>query len=137
MSSTDSRTLRKDFVWKYAIEIPKDKDLRCKFCNQRCTGGINRLKHHLTGTHHCMKPCNKVNEDVRMECKETLTNFMEQKTKRNELLQEIGIGPISMHDNVLSKTTGTLGSGSGSGSGSVNGGGEPMPRGPMDKFTTS
>ena len=53
------------------------------------------------------------------------------------------MGPTSMHDNVLSKTTGTLGCGSesksrsGSGSGSVSGGGEPIPRGPMDKFTTS
>ena len=49
------------------------------------------------------------------------------------------MGPTSMHDNVLSKTMRTLGSGSGSGSGSrsVNRGGEPIPRGPMDKFTTS
>ena len=37
-------------------------------------------------------------------------------SKRNQLLQEIGMG-TSMHDNVLSKT----GSGSGSGSGSVSG----------------
>ena len=74
-----------------------------------------------------MKPCNKVSEGVRLECKEALTNFKEQKTKRSELLQEIGMGP----------TTRTLGSGSGSGSGSVSGGGELIPRGPMDKFTTS
>ena len=51
--------------------------------------------------------------------------------KKKELLQEIGMGPISMHDNVLFKILGTLGSGSGSG------GGEPIPKGPMDKFTTS
>ena len=121
MSSTDLRTWRKDFVSKYAIEISEEKYLRCKFFNQRCMGGVNRLKHHLTGTHHGMKPCNKVSEDVILECKEALTNFKEQKTKRSELLQEIGMGP----------TTGTLGSGSGSG------GGEPIPRGPMDKFTTS
>ncbi|RVW81111.1 hypothetical protein CK203_044711 [Vitis vinifera] len=43
--------------------------------------------------------------------------------------------PTSMHESVLSKTIGTLGSGSGSGS--VSGSGEPIPRGPMDKFTTS
>ena len=109
--------------------------MRCKFCNQRCRGGVNGLKHHLVGTYNGMKPCNKVSEDVRLECKEALTNFKEQKTKRNELLQEIGMGPTSMHDNVLSKITGTLGSGSGSGS--VSGGGEPIPRGPMGKFTTS
>ncbi|RVW72655.1 hypothetical protein CK203_056576 [Vitis vinifera] len=43
------------------------------------------------------------------------------------------MGPTSMHESALSKTIGTLGSGSGS----VSGSGEPIPRGPMDKFTTS
>ncbi|RVW95080.1 hypothetical protein CK203_025669 [Vitis vinifera] len=76
-----------------------------------------------------MKPCNKVSEDARLEWKEALANFKDKKTKRNELLQEIGMGPTSMHESALSKTIGTLGSGSGSG--------EPIPRGPMDKFTTS
>ena len=47
------------------------------------------------------------------------------------------MGPTSMHNNVFSETTGTLGSGNASKSGSINGGGEPIPRGPMDKFTTS
>ena len=74
-----------------------------------------------------MKPCNKVSEDARLECKEALTNFKDKKTKRNELLQEIGMGPTSMHESALSKTIGTLGSRSG----------KPIPRGPMDKFTTS
>ena len=41
------------------------------------------------------------------------------------------MGPTPMHDSALSKTIGTLGSGSESRSG------EPIPRGPMDKFTTS
>ena len=83
---------------------------------------MNRLKHHLAGTHHGMKPCPKVSEDVRLECKDALANFKDQKMKRNELLQEIGMGPTLMHES-------SLGSGSGSG--------EPIPRGPMDKFTTS
>ncbi|RVW92107.1 hypothetical protein CK203_037045 [Vitis vinifera] len=43
------------------------------------------------------------------------------------------MGPTSMHESALSKTIWTLGSGSGS----VSGSGEPIPRGPMDKFTTS
>ena len=86
MSFTYSRTSRKDFVWKYAVEIPEEKYLTYKFCNQRCTGGVNRLKYHLVETHNGMKPCNKVSEDVKLECKEALTNFKEQKTKRNELL---------------------------------------------------
>ena len=41
------------------------------------------------------------------------------------------MGPTSIHESVLSKTIGTLGNVSGSGSG------ELIPRGPMDKFTTS
>ena len=116
---------------KYVIEVVGEQYLKCKFCNQRCTGGVNRLKRHLAGTHHGMKPCNKVSEDVILECKEALANFKNQKTKRNELLQEIGMGPTSIHESALSKTIGTLGSRSGSVSG------EPIPMGPMDKSTIS
>ena len=85
-------------MWKYVIEFSGEQYLRCKFCNQRCARGVNRLKHHLAGTHHGMKPCPKVSEDVRLECKDALANFKDQKTKRNELLQEIGMGPTSMHE---------------------------------------
>ena len=74
---------------------------------------------------------NKVSEDARLECKEALYNFKDQKTKRNELLQEIGMSSTSMYESALFKTIGTLGSRS------VSGSGEPIPRGPMDKFTTS
>ena len=92
---------------------------------------MNRLKHHLAGTYHGMKSCNKVSEDARLECKEALANFKDQKMKRNELLQEICMGPTSIHESALSKTIGTLGSRSGSVSG------EPIPMGPMDKSTIS
>ena len=51
----------------------------CKFCNQRRTERVNRLKHHLARTHHGMKPCNKVSENARLECKEVLTNYKDQK----------------------------------------------------------
>ena len=120
MSSFDSKNSRKDFVWKYVIDVVGKQYLRFKFCNQRCTRGVNRLRHHLAGIHHGMKPCNKVSEDARLECKEALANFKDQKTKRNELLQEIGMGPTSMHESALSKIIGTLGSGNGSVSGSGN-----------------
>ena len=82
MRSLDSKNSRKDFVWKCVIEVSREQYLRCKFCNQRCAEGVNRLKHHLVGTHHGMKPCNKVSEDARLECKEALTNFKDQKTKK-------------------------------------------------------
>ena len=80
-----------------------------------------------------MKPCTKVSEDVRLECKIGIER--NKNKKRNELLQEIGVGP---NESVFSKTMGTLWSGSGngneSGSGSVNRSGEHIPKGPMDKF---
>ena len=47
------------------------------------------------------------------------------------------MGPTSMHESALSKTIGTLRSGSGCGSESISDNGEPIPREPMDKFTTS
>lgn len=111
----------------FVIEIPEEKHLRCKLCNKKCTGGVNRLKHHLVETHHGMRPCNKVTKDIELECKEALANFKEQKKKRNKLLQDIGMGPNSIDESGLSKTMGTLGSE----------GGEPRAREPMDKFTTS
>ena len=68
MSSFDSKVSRKDFVWKCVIEVSDEKYIQCKFCNQRCAEWVNRLKHHLVGTHHGMKPSTKVNENVRLEC---------------------------------------------------------------------
>ena len=32
-------------------------------------GKVNRLKHYLAKIHHSIKPCTKVSEDVRLECK--------------------------------------------------------------------
>ena len=75
------------------------------------------------GTHHGMKPSTKVNENVRLECKIGIER--NKNKKRNELLQEIGVGP---NESVFSKTMGTLRSGSES----VNESGEPM-----DKFVIS
>ncbi|BBG97857.1 unknown function family protein DUF572 [Prunus dulcis] len=44
---------RKDPAWKYAKEIEGKKNyLRCIFCDQRCNGGISKLKHRLDQTHH-------------------------------------------------------------------------------------
>ena len=82
MSLSKLKVSRKDFVWKYVIEVSEKTYIRCKFCNQRCTKGVNRLKHHLIRIHHGIKPCIEVSEDVRLECKEALNNFREQKKKK-------------------------------------------------------
>ena len=78
MSSSDLRTSQKDFLWKYAIEVSEEKYIRCKFCNQiYMHRGVNRL--HLVETHHGVKPCNKVSEYARLECKEALANYKDPK----------------------------------------------------------
>ena len=79
MISSNLKTSQKDLVWKYAIEVSRKKYIICKFCNQRCIGRVNRLKHHLIGTHHGIKTCNKVSEDAILECNETLTNYKDKK----------------------------------------------------------
>lgn len=43
---------------------------------------INKLKHHLVGTHDGVKPCTKVSGGVRLESKETLNNFRKKKIKK-------------------------------------------------------
>ena len=58
-----------------------------------------------------MKLYSKVNEDVRLKYQKALSNYKKQKEKRNELLQEIGVGP---NESAFSKTMGTLWNGSGS-----------------------
>ena len=63
-----------------------------------------------------------------MECKKALNDFREQKKNKNELLEEISMGLNLMIESSFCKT---IGSGSGNGSGSA----QPIPRGPMDKFT--
>ena len=87
MSSSDWKSSRRDFVWKYVIEVSREKYILCKFWNQRCMRGVNRLKYHLLGTHHGMKPCNKVSKNIILECQEALSNYKEQKPKINELPQ--------------------------------------------------
>ena len=67
-----------------------------------------------------------------MECKKALNDFREQKKNKNELLEEISMGLNLMIESSFCKT---IGSGSGNGSGSVSGSVQPIPRGPMDKFT--
>ncbi|KAH7514469.1 hypothetical protein FEM48_Zijuj11G0092900 [Ziziphus jujuba var. spinosa] len=85
----------KDFAWNYVREISGEKYIRCKLCDQIFRGGVNRLKHHLAGTHHGMKPCSKVSGDVRLECRTALSNSEDQKFKRNQSFEEFGMGQNS------------------------------------------
>ena len=91
-----------------------ERYIKCKFCNERCLRGINRYKHHLAGTHHGMRPCTKVSEDLRLVCKEAMNNFKGK--KKNELLEKIGMGPNPINKSSFCKTIGSR-----SGNGSVSG----------------
>ena len=49
-----------DFAWKYTIVTPDEKYFKCRFCEHTCSGTLNRLKHHIAGTHKGINPCLKV-----------------------------------------------------------------------------
>ena len=50
---------------------------------------MNKLNPHLVETHHGMKSCNKVNEDVMLEYKEAFTNYHEQKSKQRKYSKKL------------------------------------------------
>ncbi|KAM3382184.1 hypothetical protein P3S68_007757 [Capsicum galapagoense] len=80
---------KKDFTWTYTIINPNEKYFKCKFCNQQCSGSINRLKHHLAGTHKGLKTCSKASTDVAERYKNVLHEVQEIKAKINATLDEI------------------------------------------------
>ena len=41
---------------KYIIKVMREKYIRYKFYNQRCSRWVNRHKHHFAETRHGMKP---------------------------------------------------------------------------------
>ncbi|XP_008221800.1 PREDICTED: uncharacterized protein LOC103321750 [Prunus mume] len=128
---------QKDPAWKYAKEIEGEKYLRCAFCDQRCSGGISRLKHHLGQTHHGMQPCKKVPEHVKKECAVTLKNLQLEKRKKNEMLREIGDGleggALSMETS-LDEEYGIPGTRSAAVDETLRA--QPKSKGPMDRFVT-
>nr|XP_033515152.1 uncharacterized protein LOC117279682 [Nicotiana tomentosiformis] len=102
-----------------------EKFFRCKFCNQRCSSMINRLKQHLAGTHKGIKPCPTVPDEVVDECKKALLKLQKVKTLRNATLEEMRAVA------------------SGSGMGSESGTSPSMPnlhpkaRGPIDDYVSA
>ncbi|CAL8153282.1 unnamed protein product [Prunus armeniaca] len=128
---------RKDPAWKYPKEIEGEKYLRCAFCDQRCSGGISRLKHHLGQTHHGMQPCKKVPEHVKKECAATLKNLQLEKRKKNDRLREIGDGleggALSMETS-LDEEYGIPGTRSAAVDETLRA--QPKSKGPMDRFVT-
>lgn len=148
-------TSKKDFAWKWGIQVEGERYLRCSFCNQQCTGGITRLKNHLAHTHHGMKPCPKVPPNVKAKCSDYLKKFKAINMKRNESLHELSVqkkkkeslcelGQFGSNaSNEMEQSEDGIGSGSGSGSGSApTPSGEsslapPRHRGPIDKYVSS
>ncbi|KAK4283016.1 hypothetical protein QN277_000020 [Acacia crassicarpa] len=53
--------------WKHAIEIPRTKKLKCKYCPKVISAGVFRVKHHLAGTSKDVEPCILVPEEVKIE----------------------------------------------------------------------
>ncbi|CAA0840621.1 hAT dimerisation domain-containing protein, partial [Striga hermonthica] len=109
-----------DIGWKYATKVNGERSIECKFCRHRSNGGITRLKEHLAQTRKGVVPCDKVPVEVSKEIRDNLQTFKTLKSKRNELLREIGEGPAGSRlsqdtdgfsqggSNSHSKGTGTL-----------------------------
>ena len=117
---------RKDPFWKYAYSKDGENFSRCKFCDKKSSGGINRLKQHWAITHRGIEPCNKVPEEVKKEANVSLKIFNTEKDKRNELLKEIGSGPGSDYTFDASGSKGSCPT--------QSSGSQPQSRGPMDVF---
>jgi len=70
-----------DLERKYGKVDPNNRNTwYCDFCGVRTTGGVFRLKQHLTGGHQNTLDCQKVLEHVRKD----IQNFMERKKTTKE-----------------------------------------------------
>ncbi|KAK9922755.1 hypothetical protein M0R45_031202 [Rubus argutus] len=72
--------------------IERDTLISCIFYDQKCSGTISILNHHLADTPGGMKACNKVPVNVKKEFQLLLKVFKDDKNKRNMMLREIGAG---------------------------------------------
>lgn len=88
-----------DPAWKYCTMPDKNMKahLKCNFCSYVGTGGITRMKHHLS----CLKKegavcCNNVPADVKEEIRKLLSKKDEAKQKRTrataENLEDVTLG---------------------------------------------
>ncbi|KAK9906228.1 hypothetical protein M0R45_002701 [Rubus argutus] len=82
----------KDKAWKSTKKVDGERYFSCAFCDQKSSGTISRLKHHLADTPGGMKVCNKVPANVKKEFQLLLKVFKDDKNKRNMMLREIGAG---------------------------------------------
>uniref|UniRef100_K4CJL8 C2H2-type domain-containing protein n=1 Tax=Solanum lycopersicum TaxID=4081 RepID=K4CJL8_SOLLC len=121
-----SNASKKDFAWKYTILTLDEKYFKCRFCEHTCSGTINRLKHHLEGTHKGINPCLKVSNDIAEECKKALLKVQNVKTMQSATLEEMRSVEIG---------SGNIGSKAGSCQISENL--LPKARGPIDNFVNT
>ncbi|PWA77576.1 hypothetical protein CTI12_AA222010 [Artemisia annua] len=64
---------RTDVAWDYGVEIGYRR-VKCKFCNEECTGGMFRFKNHLARTHQNVTACTNVPKEVKVK----IQNILEQ-----------------------------------------------------------
>ncbi|XP_038713405.1 uncharacterized protein LOC120007275 [Tripterygium wilfordii] len=85
---------RNDIGWEYGIEVGHDaKKVQCKFCAKISSGGIYCFKHHLACTNDNVGACRSVPDDVRKRMLEILSQGMEAKERKsNMLLRQHEIG---------------------------------------------
>ncbi|KAJ9561078.1 hypothetical protein OSB04_006238 [Centaurea solstitialis] len=95
MPSSTSKRMRKNAAgagartgWEHGIDMG-DRKVKCKFCDNVYTSGINRFKHHLARTGQNVGPCTKVPEDVTIKFLKLLEDN-ETSTKKKRGILSIG-----------------------------------------------
>ncbi|PWA76125.1 hypothetical protein CTI12_AA224090 [Artemisia annua] len=85
---------RTDVGWEYGVEVGY-RTVKCKFCNEVCTGGMFRFKHHLARTHQNVTACTNVPEEVKVK----IQNILEQ----NELASKKRKGMLTIDEEASGK----------------------------------
>eukprot|EP00253_Pinus_taeda_P032254 PITA_32254 len=89
----------KDFAWAYCDKIPGDPKLLCKFCKEKCSGGIYRFKFHLAQIPgHDIGLCNKVDDNVKHQATlaiDMLRQHNAKKAKQNSEIETLGVDSFS------------------------------------------
>ncbi|CAN0922966.1 hypothetical protein LINGRAHAP2_LOCUS33323 [Linum grandiflorum] len=80
-----------DIGWRYGeIADPNNKDkVKCNFCSNVSSGGINRFKQHIAGIGSSVSKCTGCPEEARDACLEYFSSF--RKKKKEKLDREKGL----------------------------------------------
>ena len=117
-----------DIGWEWArLCDPNDKNkVKCLFCGQETSAGINRLKQHLAHKGTSIVKCPKVPEEVKEKCIKNLDEIAKKKKDKQQHDKEVreNVQIATDEEEEVVEIESIVGSSS-----------TPKKLGPMDKFT--